>query len=165
MATPYLSEIKLFSFNFPPKGWALCNGQLLQINQNPALFALLGTNYGGNGTSTFALPNLQGRVPLHMGEGRVLGESSGEENHTLLTAELPTHVHALQASSANGDTAVPAGHVLSSVSDAYGPANELSSLNSTALANDGASQSHENKMPFLVLNFCIALSGIFPTQE
>ena len=165
MATPYLGEIKVLSFNFPPKGWAFCNGQLLAINQNQALFALLGTNYGGNGTSTFALPNLQGRVPLHMGEGRVLGESSGEENHTLLTAELPTHVHTLQASSANGDTAVPAAHVLSSVSDAYGPANEVSSLNSTALASDGAGQPHENMMPFLVLNFCIALSVIFPTQN
>jgi microcystin-dependent protein len=165
MSEPFLSEIRIMSFNFAPKGWALCNGQLLPINQNQALFSLLGTTYGGNGQTNFALPDLRGRVPLHMGEGHNLGERAGEQTHTLSISELPTHIHTLQASSSNGNTAVPTAHVLGSVSDAYGPASDLSSLNSAAVTNDGGSQPHENTMPYLTLNFCIALQGVFPSQN
>src|SRR5437763_11802067 len=112
MAEPFLSEIRLMSFVFAPKGWALCNGQLLPINQNQALFSLLGTTYGGDGRITFGLPNLRGRVPLHMGQGRTLGEAAGEEAHTLLTAELPAHTHHLNASSSVGNSIDPTNNVL-----------------------------------------------------
>ena len=168
MADPFLAEIRIMSFGFPPKGWAFCNGQTLAINQNQALFALLGTTYGGNGQTTFALPNLQGNVPIHMGNGHTLGEHSGEQGHTLSISEIPTHVHQafVSPTSDNTNVAVPTGNVLASpLSETYGPANALGVMGSTSVANNGGSQAHLNMQPFLVLSFCIALQGIFPSQN
>jgi microcystin-dependent protein len=169
MAEPFLSEIRIMSFSFPPRGWALCNGQLLPINQNQALFSLLGTTYGGDGRVNFALPNLQGRVPIHMGSGHTLGERGGEQAHTLSIGELPTHAHVLNASSQAANAPVPfgpAGNILADTpTKIYGPAANLSALNSGSLANVGGSQAHLNMQPFLTLNFSIALQGIFPSPN
>jgi microcystin-dependent protein len=165
MAEPFLSEIRVMSFNFPPKGWAMCNGQLLPINQNQALFSLLGTTYGGDGRVNFALPNLQGITPIHVGSGHTLGEKGGEQNHTLGIAELPVHTHVLNASSTPADTNVPTGAYVASVNNAYTAAANLTALSPESVANTGGSQPHFNMQPFLVLNFCIALQGIFPSQN
>jgi microcystin-dependent protein len=154
MAEPFLSEIRIMSFGFPPKGWALCNGQLLPINQNQALFSLLGTTYGGDGRVNFALPDLRGKVPIHTGKGFTLGTKGGEQAHTLSIAEMPTHVHTMQASSTAGDGPAPGGQLLA-------PGN--SSLLPSTIGNTGGSQAHLNMEPFLVLSFCIALQGIFPS--
>jgi microcystin-dependent protein len=166
VAEPFLSEIRIFSFNFPPKGWALCNGQLLPINQNQALFALLGTTYGGDGRVTFALPNLQGRVPIHTGSGHTLGERAGEEFHTLSTAELPAHTHTLKAASNPAATGTPdAGAYLAREANTYHAASSLVAMGPGAVTTVGGSQPHPNMQPFLVLSFCIALQGIFPSQN
>ena len=165
MAEPFLAEIRIFSFVFAPKGWALCNGQLLPINQNQALFSLLGTTYGGNGQVNFGLPNLQGCVPIHVGSGHVLGEKGGEQAHTLSISELPTHAHVAQAVQVNGNTPVPSGNVLGSVNNVYTTALALTTLEPSTIANVGGSQAHLNMQPFLTLNFCIALQGIFPSQN
>ena len=165
MSEPFLSEIKIVSFNFPPKGWAACNGQLLPINQNQPLFALLGTRYGGNGQTNFALPNLRGRVPIHEGSGHTLGEAAGSSSVTVNIQQLPTHAHFLQASQTNGDKPFAANNVLAAAGNAYGPANNLTSLFPTSVSNVGGSQPHNNMMPYLVLNFIIALQGIFPSQS
>jgi microcystin-dependent protein len=154
------------SFVFAPKGWALCNGQLLPINQNQALFSLLGTTYGGDGRVNFGLPNLQGRVPTHMGGGHTLGERGGEQAHTISIAELPTHVHQANGSSTAGDLAPPANHLLANTpSLIYNPVGNLTALQPGTIANIGGSQAHLNMQPFLVLSFCIALQGIFPSQN
>jgi microcystin-dependent protein len=163
MAEPFLSEIRIMSFVFAPKGWALCNGQFLPINQNQALFSLLGTTFGGNGQTTFALPNLQGRTPIHVGSGHTLGEGGGEQAHTLSISETPTHAHALNATSAAADANVPTGSYLATINNGYGAAQNLAVLGSTALTNIGGSQAHLNMQPFLTLSFCIALQGIFPS--
>jgi microcystin-dependent protein len=163
MSEQFLSEIRVFSFNFAPKGWAMCNGQILPINQNQALFALLGTTYGGDGRTTFALPNLQGSAPMHTGAGHTLGEKAGEVNHTLTLAELPAHTHAVTASSANGT--IPGPGVPAAADNAYGPPANPVGLLPASLAAAGGSQAHNNMMPFLVLNFCIALVGIFPSRN
>ena len=172
MSTPFIGEIKICSFNFPPKGWALCNGQLLQINQNQALFSLLGTYYGGDGIRTFALPNLQGRLPMHQGSGpglspRIIGEIVGEENHTLLATEMPAHSHQVNASTAAADDPAPGGKIWASggsVDKLFGsPAN--TTMNPAAVATAGQSQSHNNLQPYLVVNFVIALQGIFPSRN
>jgi microcystin-dependent protein len=165
MSEPFLSEIKIVSFNFPPKGWALCNGQLLPINQNQALFALLGTTYGGNGQTNFALPNLRGQVPIHMGSGHTLGEAAGSTSVTLNIQQMPQHLHFAQASSANGDTAFAANHLLAAAGNMYGTAINLTTLLPASVTNVGGSQPHNNMMPYLVLNFIIALQGIFPSQN
>ena len=167
MAEPFLSEIRIMSFGFPPKGWALCNGQLLPINQNQALFSLLGTTYGGDGRVNFGLPNLQGRTPIHMGSGHTLGERGGEQGHTLSISEIPTHVHSAMATSANGSVIIPTGNLLAGGTPQryHAPDANLTALNSATLANVGGSQAHLNMQPFLVLNFCIALQGIFPSQN
>jgi len=164
--SPYLCEIRLVSFNFPPKGWALCNGQTLPINQNQALFALLGTTYGGDGQTNFQLPNLQGRVGMHMGNGHVLGERAGEENHTLTLNELPAHVHAAMSSNSAPDTPTPVNHTWANAAgnNAYSTTSN-STMNATAIGNTGGSQAHQNMQPYLTLNFIIALQGIFPSQN
>lgn len=164
MAEPFLAEIRLMSFVFAPKGWALCNGQLLPINQNQGLFSLLGTTFGGDGRVNFGLPDLRGRVPIHVGSGHTLGERGGEQAHTLSIAEIPTHTHVLQATALEGDTPVPAGNVLAdSPSQLYAAASGLTALGAGSIANTGGSQAHLNMQPFLTLSFCIALQGIFPS--
>jgi microcystin-dependent protein len=165
MGTPFLAEIKLVAFGFPPKGWAFCNGQLMPINQNQALFSLVGTTYGGDGRINFGLPNLQGRTPIHMGSGFTLGQLGGEQNHTLTTPEMPTHNHVANASTTNASGVVPAGSVLSAVQNLYGAASNLTSLLPSSLGPTGGSQTHNNSQPYLTLNFCIALQGIFPTRN
>lgn len=166
MAEPFLSEIRIMSFGFAPKGWALCNGQLLPINQNQGLFSLLGTTFGGDGRVNFGLPNLQGRTPIHVGNGHTLGERGGEQAHTLSIAELPTHTHSVNASASQGDGAIPTNTLLASpLNQSYRPPdNALTSLVPSTVTSVGGSQAHLNMQPFLVLNFCIALQGIFPSQ-
>jgi len=165
MADPFLSEIRIMSFVFAPKGWALCNGQLLPINQNQALFSLLGTTYGGDGRVNFGLPNLQGRVPIHMGQGHTLGERGGEQGHTLTISELTTHVHVANATNNNGAIAVNAGSYLGAFNNGYNQPVNLVSLNPATVASVGGSQAHQNMEPFLTLSFCIALQGIFPPRS
>jgi microcystin-dependent protein len=165
VAEPFLSEIRLMSFGFPPRGWAQCDGQFLPINQNQALFALLGTTYGGDGRVNFGLPDLRGRVPIHMGAGHGLGERGGEQAHTLSVSELPTHTHLAQASSDNATVAIPSGNLLASTANAYAPPSGPTPLTPTTVANVGGSQAHLNMQPFLTINFCIALQGIFPSQN
>ena len=169
MATPYLGEIRICSFQFAPIGWAFCNGQLLPINQNQALFALLGTFYGGNGIQTFALPNLMGRAALHQSSQYPVGQSAGEEAHTLTAAEMPAHTHALRGSSKPAASSSPAGGLLATgvrgATPAYGPSTNLVPLNAASLQVAGGGQPHENRQPFLTLNFVIALQGIFPSRN
>jgi microcystin-dependent protein len=166
MATPFMSEIKIMSFNFPPKGWALCNGQLLPINQNTALFSLLGTTYGGDGIRTFALPNLQGRVPTGTGNGQTPGGVGGEAAHTLSIAEMPAHTHAANASStATGGSANPTGNYLGGFNNFYNAGGSLIPMVANTLSDVGGGESHQNMQPYLTLNFCIALQGIFPSQK
>ncbi|PYS49277.1 MAG: phage tail protein [Acidobacteria bacterium] len=167
MAEPFLSEIRIMSFSFAPKGWALCNGQLLPINQNQPLFALLGTTFGGDGRVNFALPNLQGRVPIHVGQGHTLGERGGEQSHTLSTQELATHLHALNASSTQTTVNAPTGNVLgnSNPNNLYGPVQNLTALSPETVSSVGGGQAHQNMQPFLALTFCIALQGIFPSAN
>jgi microcystin-dependent protein len=165
MSTPFLAEIKIISWNYPPKGWAFCNGQLLPINQNQALFSILGTTYGGNGQTTFALPNLQGRTPIHPGNGVILGQVAGEENHTLIISELPTHLHTLAASSAGPDQGLPTGNEWAASTSAYNSGSPNASMNPASISNVGGSQPHTNMQPYLVLNFVIALQGIFPSRN
>ena len=156
------------SFEFAPKGWALCNGQLLPINQNQALFSLLGTTFGGDGRVNFALPDLRGRAPIHVGSGHTLGERGGEQAHTLSIAEIPTHTHVVQANGGNATTAIPGTGVTLAASvnyEAYRPATSLTSLSPGSVANVGGSQAHLNMQPFLTLNCCIALQGIFPSPN
>ena len=169
MAEPFLSEIRIFSFNFAPKGWALCNGQLLPINQNQALFSLLGTTYGGDGRVNFALPNLQSRTPIHMGGGHTLGEKGGEQAHTLSIAEIPTHTHVATGTSTSSDpngTNIPTANILcAGPAEIYAAPSQLVAMNPSTVGNVGGSQAHLNMQPFLVLNFSIALQGIFPSQN
>src|SRR5207248_3273409 len=160
MAEPFLSEIRIMSFVFPPKGWALCDGQLLPINQNQALFSLLGTTYGGDGRVNFGLPNLQGRVPIHVGSGHTLGERGGEQAHTLSIAEIPTHTHIANATSIVATTNNPTAALTvaqSTASEFYAPAANFVAMNPGAIGNTGGSQAHINLMPFLTLSMCIAL--------
>jgi microcystin-dependent protein len=164
MAEPFLSEIRMMSFVFPPRGWALCNGQLLPINQNQALFSLLGTTFGGDGRVNFALPDLRGRTPIHVGSSHTLGERGGEQVHTLSVAELPTHVHALNVSSASsGGSAVPTGRVIGGGNNVHHAAASLTSMRAGSVGNVGGNQAHLNMQPFLTISFCVALQGIFPS--
>jgi microcystin-dependent protein len=164
MAEPFLSEIRVMSFNFAPKGWAQCNGQLLPINQNQALFSLLGTVYGGDGRVNFGLPDLRGRTPIHVGDSHTLGERGGEQAHTLSMSEVPTHTHVMNGSSTAAETNTPTTNAyLGGVANAYGPPTNLVALN-PAVTAVGGSQGHLNMQPYLTLNFCIALQGIFPSQ-
>jgi microcystin-dependent protein len=163
MAEPFLAEIRIMSFNFAPKGWALSNGQLLPINQNQALFSLLGTTFGGDGRVNFALPDLRARVPIHVGAGHTLGERGGEQAHTLSQSELPQHIHVLQGSSANATTPIPTSNLLAAANNLYAGPTNLTSLNPTSITSVGGSQAHVNMQPYLTLSFCIALQGIFPS--
>jgi microcystin-dependent protein len=169
MAEPFLSETRIMSFGFAPKGWAMCNGQLLPINQNQALFSLLGTNFGGNGQTTFALPNLQGKTPIHFGNGHTIGQTGGEQAHTITISELPTHRHVLNNATQAVSTNIPsAGNVLGNTApnQAYNASGQnLVAMNPAAVTNSGGSQAHLNMQPYLTLNFCIALQGIFPSQN
>jgi len=164
MAEPFLAEIRIFSFNFAPKGWAMCNGQVLPINQNQALFALLGTTYGGNGQTTFALPNLQGRMPVHVGNGITLGQAAGEAAHTLVASEMPVHTHAAVGSSTPANLGIPTGNLWATGNAAYNPTPNTT-MNPACIPSVGGSQPHNNMSPYLVLNICIALQGIFPSQN
>lgn len=180
MGTPYLSEIKIVSFNFAPKGWAEANGQFLPINQNQALFSLLGTTYGGNGQTTFALPNVRGRTSIHMGDGYTLGEAAGSSAVTLTIQQLPAHIHFMNAKNAEADTnatalpptnnvfaqafAVQAGNVKQPV-NRFATGGPTGTMNAAMLQSIGGSQAHTNQMPTLVLNFIIALQGVFPSQN
>jgi microcystin-dependent protein len=168
MSEPFLSEIKIMSFNYPPKGWAFCNGQLLPINQNQALFSLLGTTYGGNGQTNFALPNLQGQTPMHEGNGHTLGERAGSEAVTINQQTMAQHLHFLQATTNVGTiNTPPAGNMLAqSVGQSlYANASNFTAMAQNSTTNVGGSQAHTNMQPYLVLNFCIALQGIFPSQN
>ncbi|MBS1794014.1 MAG: phage tail protein [Acidobacteria bacterium] len=169
MANPFLGEIRLMSFVFAPRGWALCNGQLLPINQNQALFSLFGTTYGGNGQINFALPDLRGRVPMHFGNGHTQGERAGEVAHTLTISELPAHNHAIQVSTGDTNNAATAGP-----NNYWGQSADNSTVYNTSanaamaagvITNQGGSQAHANMQPYLVLSFCVALQGIFPSQS
>jgi microcystin-dependent protein len=166
MSSPYLGEVKIFSFNFPPRGWAFCNGQLMSIQQNQALFAVIGTTYGGNGVNNFQLPNLQGRLPYHAGNGYVQGQVGGAEFHTLLTTEMPTHNHAVNASSAAAsDQGAPTNNLwVAQTGNSYSSSGGAA-MAGAAITQAGGGQPHENRPPYLVLNFCIALSGIFPSRN
>jgi microcystin-dependent protein len=168
---PFIGEVRLAGFGFPPKGWALCNGQLLPINQNQALFSILGTTYGGNGQTTFALPNFQTRVPLGMGaapggSSYPLGQTGGETAHTLTTPEMPLHSHSLTASTAAAAALGPANNLLAApvAGDVYGTGADVS-LSSTSITPAGGNQAHENMPPYLVINYIIALVGIFPSRS
>jgi microcystin-dependent protein len=167
MAEPFLSEIRIMSFSFAPKGWALCNGQLLPINQNQPLFSLLGTTFGGDGRVNFALPDVRGRTPIHVGSGHTLGERGGEQAHTLSISELPTHTHTVNATTIPATTNTPGPTVLTAQSTSANlyasAAQNLVPMSPQMVANVGGSQAHLNMEPFLTLNFCIALQGIFPS--
>lgn len=165
MGTPFLAEIRLVGFNFAPKGWALCNGQLLPINQNQALFSLLGTMYGGNGQTNFALPDLRGRTPIHMGAGFTQGESAGEEVHTLIVSEMPAHNHLVSASSGGPNQGSPTGNEWAALNSGYSTNAPDGVMGPSAVSSAGGSQPHTNVQPYLVLNYVIALSGIFPSRN
>lgn len=166
----FIGEIQICAFQFPPRNWALCNGQLLPINQNQALFSLLGTTFGGNGQTTFALPDLRGRTPLHFGSGTagsyILGEIGGVEAVTLTVNELPAHTHSLGAA-ASASSAATAGQMLAAGPELYAPAGagQLVAMNGSAITSAGSSQAHDNMQPSLTLSFCIALQGIFPSRN
>ncbi len=174
MAEPFIGQIIQAGFNFAPRGYATCDGQILSIAQNTALFSLLGTTFGGDGRVTFGLPDLRGRVPLHQGQGpgltpRVMGEMSGEENHTLISTEMPMHNHLMNAQSANGAVKSPSNNYLASVqgtnTNIYATTSSGATMNPQSISLAGGNQPHNNMQPYLVINFCIALQGIFPSRN
>ena len=172
MADPFVAEIRIFGFNFPPRGWAFCNGQLLPISQNTALFSLLGTTYGGDGKSTFALPDMQGNAPMHPGQGaglslHDLGEMSGTETVTLLESEIPSHTHVMRASLDDADLAIPqpTRTLAKASANLYATSGATSPLALDGLTPAGGSLPHNNMQPYLTLNFCIALQGVFPPRS
>lgn len=160
MSEPFLGEIKIISWHFPPVGWAFCDGQIMNISQNMALFALMGTFYGGNGNTTFALPDLRGRVPMH---SHNLGVPGGEASHALSTSEMPAHTHLMGACSGAPDQGLPAGNAWAKQANGYSPAANVA-MDPSTIADAGATQAHSNMQPYLVLNFVVALNGIFPSR-
>jgi len=164
MANPYLGEIRIFSFNYAPTGWLMCNGQTLAISSYAALFSLLGTTYGGNGTTNFQLPNLQGRMPMHFGNGIVQGQLGGETAHVLTPSETPIHTHQALGSSTPANLGVPTGNLWASGNAAYAPTTNTS-MSPSCLTSFGGGLSHDNMPPYLTLNFCIAMAGIFPSRS
>lgn len=171
MADPFVAEIRIFPFNFPPKGWAFCDGQILPLSQNTALFSLLGTTYGGDGKSNFALPNMQGNAPMHPGQGpglslHDLGETGGSDTVSLLESEIPSHSHAMSVSSQIGLENSPSGQLFAAGDgiNLYTTAGSLKSMSDQMIAPAGGDQPHNNMMPYLTLNFCIALQGVYPPR-
>ncbi len=171
MSNPFLGMINIVGFNFAPRGYAQCNGAILSINQNQSLFALLGTTFGGDGRSTFALPDLRGRVPIHAGSingtSHSLGQKGGEEKHTLTEPQMPSHKHLVQASDTDGDSPIPTGNILAKIpSQLYAPASRnMVNMVTGSVASAGANEGHENMMPFGTLKFIIALQGVFPSRN
>lgn len=170
MSEPFLAEVRMVGFNFAPRGWAFLDGQILPINQNQSLYSLLGTTYGGDGRTSFALPDLRGRTPLHVGDGHMLGQKSGAETVTLTAAEIAAHTHGVKASANVADTNVVTGHMLASEISpdaAYRTpeAGSMTALRNGTVANAGGGQAHENMQPFIAVNFCIALQGLFPSRN
>lgn len=172
MSEPFLAEIRMVGFTFAPRGWAFCDGQIMPINQNQSLYSLLGTTYGGDGRTTFALPDLRGRIPIHVGavpggQNHTLGQRSGEESHTLTGNEMPSHTHTALASAASGNSPIATNQVLATTDavNIYDDNPALVNMSGDAITNTGGSQSHNNMMPSLVVNFCIALQGLFPSRN
>lgn len=175
MSEPFVAEIRIFGFNFAPRGWATCDGQLMAISQNTALFSLLGTTYGGNGKTTFGLPNLQGAAPMQQGQGpgltnRTLGESGGSQTVTLLSTEMPQHTHTLQGQGGPGNRSTPVGNSFARVESGtpylpQSPAPPLVPMSPQAVGAEGGNQPHNNMQPYLTVNFCIALQGVFPPRS
>lgn len=164
MAEPFVGEIKLLSYPFAPRGWAFCDGQLLPINQNQALFSILGTTYGGDGRTTFALPDLRGRAPVHVGSSITLGQSGGEEHHTLTINEMPQHTHFAKATNNPATTKIATGNVWGTTNTNMYAQQANTTMSAEALTNSGGSQPHNNMQPFTVLNYCIAIYGIYPSR-
>jgi len=167
MSEPFLAEIRVFGFNFPPRRFAQCDGQILPISQNQSLYSLLGTTYGGDGRTSFGLPDLRGRTPVHEGYGITLGERGGEENHTLTEAEMPEHNHQLSVSTDQATSGTPGGDVLFAKATQptyHAPGSDVAGHVSN-IASVGASQAHENMQPYLTVNFCIAIQGLFPSRS
>lgn len=169
MAEPFLSEIRVFGFNFPPRGWTTCDGQLLPIAQNQSLYSLLGTTYGGDGRTNFKLPDLRGRTPIHFGPAFAQGKSGGSETVTLTASEMPSHTHPLEATTSTATVNTPANNLLATLpadkADFTAPADSITTMNPAAIATAGGSLPHNNMQPSLVLNFCIALTGVFPSRN
>lgn len=166
MSEPFLAEIRIVGFNFAPRGWAFCDGQILPINQNQSLYSLLGTTYGGDGRTSFALPDIRGRVPIHVGNGHALGQKTGEETHTLSAAEIPGHQHAVNGTSNAVTEATPSNARLPGTNNSKPYTNSAGgSLGSNSISNIGGGQAHNNMQPFLAMNYCIALQGLFPSRN
>jgi microcystin-dependent protein len=165
LSEPFLAEVRIVGFNFAPRGWAFCDGQILPINQNQSLYSLLGTTYGGDGRTSFALPDMRGRTPIHVGSGHKQGQKSGEETHSLSTNEIPSHNHTGVASSATADQSAPGGNLLAKTGDNTYGASASTTLDSGSLTHTGSGQGHENMQPWLAVYFCIALSGLFPSRN
>jgi microcystin-dependent protein len=166
MSEPYIGEVRMFGFTFNPRGWANCDGAILPIEQNQALFSILGNNYGGDGRTTFGLPELRGRTPMHVGSGFSLGQKSGEERHFLNVNEMPAHKHSVQFSNGASSSDSPDGELPATAEDnVYGTPGALVSMNGNAIANNSGGQGHENMQPFLTIRFCIAITGTFPPRN
>jgi len=167
MSEPFLAEIRIMGFNFAPRGWAFCDGQILPINQNQSLYSLLGTTYGGDGRTSFALPDIRGRTPIHVGEGHREGQKSGEETHTLASNEMPNHTHTLEATNVAGTVDEPTSSsvMAQAGSNLYGAFGTPVAMKTGSIANVGGGQAHENMMPYLAINYCIALRGLFPSRN
>ena len=165
MSEPFLAEVRMVGFNFAPRGWAFCDGQILPINQNQSLYSLLGTTYGGDGRTSFALPDLRGRTPIHVGNGHTLGQKGGEQTHTLSAAEMPQHTHSLQVSVSPANTSTASGNILAQSGQVYHEATDLVAMRAGTVANVGGSQAHDNMQPYLAVNFAIAMQGLFPSRN